>query len=149
MIASASGLRYRSTMHKLVVTFLVMVVVAFGCDTKVKQQRPPRIPDDPNEGMGDADISEQPVDETVAPVEEKKTTPQQRRHRCCKQCQTGLEADKSGDAPDNIPCQDFTVHVKQVCLKWFHKNPMKASEAKACVDEGPGDSDDEAKDSDG
>jgi len=124
-------------MLKLAAPIVAALVLFAACDTKVKQQAPPRIPDPEDESVStgeDSDIQAIP-DAGPGLVEEKEVTPEERRMRCCKQCLKGLEEDKTGDAPDKIPCQDFTVHVKNVCLKWFHENPMTAAEAKACVAE--------------
>ncbi|RLB65552.1 MAG: hypothetical protein DRI90_01735 [Deltaproteobacteria bacterium] len=124
-------------MLKLAAPIIAALVLLNACDTKVQQQQPPRIPDAEDDGLasGDgADIAETP-DAGSGVVEKKEVTAEERRRRCCQQCVTGLEKDKTGDAPDKIPCEDFTVHVKSVCLKWFHDNPMKASEAGACLAE--------------
>jgi hypothetical protein len=124
-------------MLKLAASLVAALVLFAACDTKVKQQQPPRIPEAEDDGLsrGDgADIAALP-DAGSGVVEKKKLTPEERRERCCQQCATGLENDKTGDPPAKIPCQDFTVYVKSVCLKWFHDNPMMASEAKACLAE--------------
>lgn len=131
----------RKPLLPVTLLFLGAISAVAACDTKVQQQRPPRIADDPSEeALMSGDGTDMQADEVeqAAPVEEKKKTSQEeRQRRCCTQCLDGLNADKSGDDPTGIPCQDFTVHVKNVCLKWFHANPMKASEAQACVDDAP------------
>ena len=116
---------------------LLLALAASGCDNKVRQAQPPRIPDDPSESAlaEDGDIAAQP--EEITPVEVREPTAEEKRYQCCQECAAGLEADRSGDAPDAIPCEDFTVDVKERCRKWFLINPMKASEAKACVEQGP------------
>ncbi len=127
-------------MLKLAAPIVAAVVLFVACDTKVKQQAPPRIPDADDEAMSSgegADIQAAP-DAGVELVEKKKVTPEERRMRCCKQCVEGLDNDKTGDPPEKIPCQDFTVYVKNVCLKWFHDNPMTAAEARVCVSEEKG-----------
>jgi hypothetical protein len=113
-----------------------------GCDAGVQQQKPPRIPDDPgysSDSLPDAqpasDMTEEEPDtiEPSKPEPKKEVTPEERRQRCCGECVAGLKEDRTGDAPDKIKCQDFTVHVKNACQKWFHDNPMTAAEAQACV----------------
>ena len=124
-------------MLKLVAPLIAASLLLVACDTKVRQQQPPRIPDPENEALSSGegeDIAALP-DAGSGVVEKKTVTPEERRRRCCKQCVTGLENDKTGDAPEKIPCQDFTVYVKGVCLKWFHNNPMNAAEGKACLAE--------------
>jgi len=127
-------------MLKLVTSLMVALCLLSGCDTTVKQQAPPRIPDPEQDGaMSDegADIAAEPEPAPV-PVEHKKVTPEERRARCCKQCAAGFANDRTGDPATKIPCQDFTVDVKKTCLKWFHDNPMTAAQAKSCVAETAG-----------
>lgn len=127
-------------MLKLAAPIVAAVVLFVACDTAVKQQAPPRIPDPEDESLSSgegADIQEAP-DAGAGLVEKKDLTPEERRMRCCKQCVEGMDNDKTGDAPDKIPCQDFTVYVKNVCLKWFHDNPMTAADAKVCVADAKG-----------
>ncbi len=58
---------------------------------------------------------------------------EQERHQCCQQCAAAVAKDKSGDAPDKIPCVDFTADLKEECLVHFRKNAMMASQAQECA----------------
>jgi hypothetical protein len=102
-------------------------LLVLGCDSKVQQVKPPRIAD---EVPAETDMAGEPEDkgsEVTAPSKK------EQKRLCCEQCQKALENDKSGDAPDKIPCQDFTADLDETCLRWFRENPMKADQAKACA----------------
>lgn len=99
---------------------------AVGCG-KVEQVRPPRIED-----TGDEDIAAEPEGKDLAPVEEKKLTPEEQKQACCKECVTGLDNDRTGQKAEEIPCADFTAELSETCLKWFRDNPTKASDARTC-----------------
>lgn len=117
-------------MHKLAFAFVALLVAA-GCDNKVRQQQPPRIPDeDPaSSDMGELEKKEIDVDET----KEVKETAEQKHSRCCGECAKALANDRSGDKPDKIPCADFTADLSEECLKHFRKKATMATEAKACA----------------
>ncbi len=50
------------------------------------------------------------------------------REKCCVSCKDALKADRSGTAPDQIPCADFTAGLSPWCLEYFRSHPTKASE---------------------
>jgi hypothetical protein len=115
-------------MHKLLSACLFLGLVNCG---EVKQQQPPRIPDE-HTGR-DSDIQEQEKDEGAEPVEVKEETAEDKKLACCKQCVQGMEKDRTGDAAEKIPCSDFTADLEERCRKYFVKSPMTAAEAKTCV----------------
>jgi predicted small lipoprotein YifL len=53
------------------------------------------------------------------------------REKCCASCQEALKADRSGQAPDQIPCSDFTAAMSPWCLEYFRAHPTKAAECSA------------------
>jgi hypothetical protein len=47
--------------------------------------------------------------------------------KCCGECKTGLAKDRSGAAPDTVPCADFTDTLSPWCLEHFRAHPAMAS----------------------
>ncbi|MDC3952322.1 hypothetical protein [Polyangium jinanense] len=52
------------------------------------------------------------------------------KQKCCASCKEALATDRSGTAPDQIPCADFTAALSPWCLEYFRANPTKASECQ-------------------
>ena len=50
--------------------------------------------------------------------------------KCCGQCKEGLSKDRSGGAPNTIPCDDFTAQLDVICLEHFRSKKTMASECK-------------------
>ena len=50
--------------------------------------------------------------------------------KCCGQCKEGLGKDRSGGAPNTIPCDDFTAQLDVICLEHFRSKKTMASECK-------------------
>lgn len=115
---------------------LTFVLTASGCGD-VKQQQPPRVPDETgSDGLGDgSDDMAAPEPGTLAPNEEDgpKETEAQKRQKCCQQCVDGLPDDKSGDPPGAIPCTKLTTKMEAGCVVYFDKNPTTGGEAEKCA----------------
>jgi hypothetical protein len=105
------------------------MMAAIGCDTEVRQQRPPRIPD---ESEADSDIQAEPEPGPVPEVV-KEPSAADKKLECCNQCLKGHDKDRTGDAAENIPCADFTADLDERCRKYFVASPISAAEAKICV----------------
>ena len=108
--------------------FLVVVSLV-GCGGKVKQQQPPRIPDEAESDMpsGSNDIvPSEPVAE--GPVEEPEETVDERT-KCCNECAEGYANSGSSDPAGAVNCTSMTTTS---CVLWFEKNPMTAGEAQKC-----------------
>ncbi len=101
-----------------------------GCDTKVQQVKPPRLVDDSDSA---SDMQAEP-EKKLEPVEVKK---EDMRAVCCHQCAAAVKKDRTGDAPEKIPCVDFTSELDEDCLKWFRKHKMNAAEGTKCAAETP------------
>ncbi|UQA61588.1 hypothetical protein [Polyangium aurulentum] len=52
------------------------------------------------------------------------------RDKCCASCKEAVKTDRSGAAPDQIPCADFTAALSPWCLEYFRAHPTKASECQ-------------------
>ena len=50
--------------------------------------------------------------------------------KCCAECKTGLSKDRSGTAPDTVPCADFTDTLTPWCLEHFRSKPTMADACK-------------------
>lgn len=105
-------------------SLVALALFAFACG-KPKQAEVP----DADKETGGADMA---AEETaVKPTEEKPAASNEElRAKCCASCKEGLAGDRSGAAPDTIPCSDFTAQLSPWCLEYFRANPTKASECK-------------------
>lgn len=130
-------------MVKMVVLGLAALLAAVGCNTKVEQVKPPRIPEDP---AADAKALEGAQAASDMAAGEKKElepdikTPEQIRHLCCQECSAAMKDNRSPETADKIPCVDFTAALqnsKNECLDFFRKNPMMASDAQTCAAKPP------------
>ena len=121
----------------LFATLLLPLAASAGCDTKVKQKQPPRIPDDSETGDDSASITDSDMaavePKTVEVDETEEKTPEEQKLACCQECVAGVEADTSGDPPGALNCQMLTDHVSARCINWMATNPMTGQEAKDCV----------------
>lgn len=117
---------------------LALLLLVSSC-SDVKQQQPPRIPDDAMEepsDSGDMDGGESKTIE-VSKDDGPKETPAQKRQKCCQQCVDGIEDDTSGDPPGAIPCTKLTSKMEAGCVVWHDKNPMTGGEAQVCAEDAP------------
>ena len=126
-------------MLKRVAPFVLVAPLFFvGCG-EVKQQKPPRIPDDGQSGLGaeTTDGSDMVAEEAgPLPVENaQEETEAERRKKCCQQCVEGVAEDKSGDPPGALACKTLTSKVQAGCVLYFDKSPMNGKEAQACIEE--------------
>ncbi|MSP25823.1 MAG: hypothetical protein EXR75_11810 [Myxococcales bacterium] len=106
------------------------VVSAVACAGRIEQSKPAL--SEIAEGQ-DADIAKEP-EKGPEPIIIDAT---QQAQLCCEQCAAALVKDKTGDAPDKIPCVDFTADLKEECLVYFRKNAMTAAQATACAAKPP------------
>ena len=107
----------------------VLAALLSGCDTRVRQAQPPKIADLPEEAEGESDIAAEPKEgpkPVILSAEDKKRV-------CCEECASAMANDKTGDAPENVPCVDFTAELKEECLNHFRDQPMTAAEAQKCA----------------
>lgn len=105
-------------------SLVVLALFVFACG-KPKQAEVP----DADKETGGPDLAAE--DTTAKPTEEKPAASNEDlRTKCCASCKEGLAADRSGAAPDTIPCADFTANLSPWCLEYFRANPTKASECK-------------------
>lgn len=109
--------------RSIAVPLLAIALFAFACG-KPKQSEVP----DADKETGGADMA--PEDTAGNINEDKPAGNEELRTKCCASCKEGLAADRSGAAPDTIPCADFTANLNVVCLEYFRANPTKASECK-------------------
>jgi len=109
--------------RSLAVSLVVVALSVFACG-KPKQSE---VPDAEKETAGPDMAAEETA---TKPNEEKPATNEELRAKCCASCKEGLAADRSGAAPDTIPCSDFTANLSPWCLEFFRANPTKASECK-------------------
>ena len=117
---------------------LALFAVA-GCGS-VKQQQPPRIPDEDSgmgESMTDGSDMAAPEPDTVEVSDGKEEmSAEEQKAMCCQQCVEGMGKDESGDPPGALNCAKL---VEPACVLYFDKNPMTAGEAQSCVDASGGD----------
>lgn len=68
----------------------------------------------------------------AAPEQGASTAPEQdeMRTKCCAECKAGLAKDRSGSAPDTVPCADFTDTLSPWCLEHFRTSPLMASKCQ-------------------
>gem|GEM_PF-2942758 len=109
--------------RSVAIVLVALALLAFACG-KPKQSEVP----DADKETGGPDLAAE--DTTAKPVEagEKPATNEELRTKCCASCKEGLAADRSGSAPDQIPCSDYTDKLSPWCLEFFRANPTKASE---------------------
>ena len=50
--------------------------------------------------------------------------------KCCGQCKEGLAGDRTGAAPNTIPCTDFSDKVDAICREHFLAKKTMASDCK-------------------
>lgn len=106
------------------VPLVAIALFAFACG-KPKQSEVP----DADKETGGPDLAAE--ESTGAKTDaDKPATNEDMRTKCCASCKEGLAADRSGAAPDTIPCADYTSNLSFVCLEYFRANPTKASECK-------------------
>jgi predicted small lipoprotein YifL len=121
--ASDEMIAMKTSSRLLTVPFAAIALLVFACG-KPKQAEVP----DAEKDVGGPDLA---AEETATkPNEDKPATNEDLRAKCCASCKEGLAADRSGGAPDTIPCSDFTANLSPWCLEFFRANPTKASECK-------------------
>jgi hypothetical protein len=110
--------------RSITVPLVAIALFVFACG-KPKQSEVP----DADKEMGGPDMAAEEAD--VKPEAEKPApTNEELRAKCRAACKEALAKDRSGAAPDTIPCADFTADLDFVCLEYFRANPTKASECK-------------------
>ncbi|MBK9261070.1 MAG: hypothetical protein IPM54_14845 [Polyangiaceae bacterium] len=111
--------------RSLAVPFVALALLAFACG-KPKQSEVP----DADKDMAGPDMAADEPAAKPAEADEKPATNEDLRAKCCATCKEGLAADRSGSAPDQIPCSDYTDKLSPWCLEFFRANPTKASECQ-------------------
>ncbi|HVK64488.1 MAG TPA: hypothetical protein VM694_08440 [Polyangium sp.] len=104
--------------------FFVSSLLVAAC-SKPKQAEVPDVDKD----TGGQDMA----GEEAAPKPEENAKPEgegDMKQKCCASCKEALATDRSGTAPDQIPCADFTAVLSPWCLEYFRSNPTKASECQ-------------------
>jgi hypothetical protein len=117
----------RRTIQTFAAFTLAASLFAAACSTK-----PPKQVESPDAlaDKGGADMSSgQDGSGNVAPAATGKSGEDQMRERCCGECKTALAKDRSGGAPNTIPCADFS-DLSPVCLEHFRAKKAMASECK-------------------
>lgn len=109
--------------RSFVMSLVALALLVFACG-KPKQSE---VPDADKEAAGPDMVSD---DQSGNIKDDKATSNEDLRTKCCASCKEGLAADRSGSAPDTIPCADYTANLSFVCLEFFRANPLKASECK-------------------
>jgi hypothetical protein len=127
---------YETVMKPLGLVLAASFLVLGACDTKVRQQRPPAIPDeDPSESSSDIAPEESPTVPTADVVDEEQESTDPRT-KCCRQCVDGIARDTSGDPPGALNCATME-DIDSSCVLFFDKNPMTGGEAQKCLAEAP------------
>jgi len=133
----------------MILAGLTLSLIA-GCGS-VKQQQPPRIPDE-DPGMGDEAMSggsdiAAPEPDTVERSEGKEEmSEEEKKAMCCQQCVDGVSKDDSGDPPGALNCAKL---VEPACVLYFDSSPMTGAEAQKCVDASGGGEDEAAEGAEG
>jgi hypothetical protein len=106
---------------------LGMLLVA--CGGPPKQADVPEIVDD---GSGADMAGEQAAPTPLSSAEAGAAKPneEEMHAKCCDACKAGLAKDRTGSAPNTIPCADFTAELSPWCLEHFRGRPTMASECK-------------------
>lgn len=52
------------------------------------------------------------------------------RTKCCAECKTGADKDRTGASKDTIPCADFTDTLSPWCLEYFRSHSVMASKCE-------------------
>ncbi len=110
-----------------------------GACGDVKQQQPPRVPDDTGSAETGDDADDMGSDDagTITPAADTgpKETEAERRKRCCQLCVAGAAEDTSGDPPGALNCTKLAAKDTG-CVMYFDKNPTTGGEAETCAAEG-------------
>jgi hypothetical protein len=109
----------------LAVPFVALALLAFACGQPKQSEVPDADKEAQGPDMGGEETAAKPVEGDAKPA-----TNEDLRTKCCASCKEGLAADRSGTAPDQIPCADYTSNLSPWCLEFFRANPTKASECK-------------------
>lgn len=107
---------------------LVLGAVLAACGGPPKQAEVPDVENGSGVDMGAEEPSAAPVASSQASA---KTEDEEKMHaKCCDACKAGLAKDRTGAAPNTIPCSDFTADLSPWCLEHFRSRPTMASECK-------------------
>ncbi len=63
-------------------------------------------------------------------LKDDKNGEEQMHAKCCDQCKKGMAADRTGAAPNTIPCTDFSDTVDAICREHFLAKKTMASDCK-------------------
>ena len=56
--------------------------------------------------------------------------PEEMHTKCCVECKSGADKDRTGASKDTIPCADFTDTLSPWCLEHFRSHPTMASKCE-------------------
>ncbi|EYF02344.1 hypothetical protein [Chondromyces apiculatus] len=104
----------------LTVSLLVSLV---ACAPPPKQADVPEVQSEGGEDMA-------PTESGAEPTTGAAPAPEEMRTKCCVECKAGLAKDRTGAAPDTIPCADYTDTLSPWCLEHFRANPLMASKCE-------------------
>jgi len=117
--------------HYVMVAAPALVAAFIGCAMTPKQAAPPEFTDDGKQDMSTEAVEQ---DKGLAPAKKMpdEMTAEEKKKTCCPQCEKGLNNDKTGQKPDQIPCADYaaSLEVRGFCIDYFRQNQMKAAECK-------------------
>ncbi|HRI63500.1 MAG TPA: hypothetical protein PK156_04665 [Polyangium sp.] len=110
--------------RSLAIPLVAVALFVFACGKPKQSEVPDAEKETAGPDMANDDTSGNIADDKAGAGKE------DMRAKCCASCKEGLAADRSGAAPDTIPCADFTANLSVVCLEYFRATPTKASECK-------------------
>lgn len=116
----------------------VAVAALLGCGPPPKQASGPEIADSGGQDMA---VEEEKTIEGPAKKMPDEMTAEEKLGACCAQCERGLAADQTKQAPDQIPCVDYAAsgEVRDYCVDFFRAKPMNAADCKGKGKAAPGD----------
>jgi hypothetical protein len=107
--------------------FAAAVVVAAACGKPPKQAEVPDVDKGSGVDMAGEEAAPKPASSTSA---EASASEADMRAKCCAACKEGLSKDRTGAAPNAIPCADFTAQLSPWCLEHFRAHPTMAADCK-------------------
>ena len=109
--------------------FLAFSLATAACNTKPPKQA--EVPDALSDKGADMAAGEDARNGNVNANEKGAAEGAEKLHaKCCLSCKEGLAKDRTGGAPNTIPCSDFTAELDMVCLEHFRGKKTMASECK-------------------
>lgn len=104
---------------------LALALLIPACGGKPKQAEVPDVLSDKGSDMSGGEDSR-----NGQILKDDKSGEEQMRTKCCNQCREGLAGDRTGAAPNTIPCTDFSDKVDPICREHFLAKKTMASDCK-------------------